>query len=109
MLTEMVVSLTGKEVTRSKGNRSGNNLFTLRRMASNLIRVKDAGTYKLRMPKIRCGVATGSGVEVEEVMVRFGWLREKRPGASLMLEVKEGRIEGSQSRLKLVFSGVTVS
>ena len=29
-------------------------------------------------------------------MVRFGWLRENVPGASFMVEVKEGRIAGSQ-------------
>ena len=78
--------MTREKVTRSKGNRSGNNWFTFRRMASNLIRVKDAGASKLRMPQIR------GWVEVEDAMVRFCWLRENGPGASLMVEVKEGRI-----------------
>ena len=48
----------------SKGNRAGNNCFTFRRMASNLIRVKDAGAYKLGMPQIRGWVSKGSEVEV---------------------------------------------
>ena len=74
----------------------GNNWFTFRRMASNLIKVKDAGASKLRMPQIRGWVAKGSGVEVEDVMVRFGWLRKNGPGAALMLEINEGRIEGSR-------------
>ena len=73
--------MTKKEVTKSKGNRSGNKWFTFRRMASNLIRVKDAGASKLRMPQIRGWVAKGSEVEVEDAMVRFGWLRENGPGA----------------------------
>ena len=65
-------------------------------MASNLIRVKQAGASKLRIPQIRGWVAKGSEVEVEDAMVRFGWLRENGPGASLMVEIKEGRIEVSK-------------
>ena len=80
--------MTRKKVARSRGNRSSNNWFTFRRMASNL--------SKLRMPQIRGWVAKGSGREVEDAMVRFGWLRKTGPGASLMIEVKEGRIEGSK-------------
>ena len=65
-------------------------------MARILIRVKEAGASKLRMPHIQGWVAKGSEVEVEDAMVRFGWLRENGPGASLMVEVKEGRIEASK-------------
>ena len=41
-------------------------------MASNLIRVKDAGAYNLRMPQIRGWVAKGLELEVDDAMVRFG-------------------------------------
>ena len=37
------------------------------------------------MPQITGLVNKGSGVEVEDVMVRFGWLRENGPGATLMV------------------------
>ena len=57
---------------------------------------KDAGASKLRMPQIRGCVAKGSGVEVKDVMVRFGWLRENGPGAALMVEVNLCRIKGSK-------------
>ena len=56
--------MTRKEVTRSKGNIAGNIWFNFRRMTSNLIRVKDAGAYKLGMPQIRSRVAKGSEIEV---------------------------------------------
>ena len=55
-----------------------------------------SGASKLRMPQIRGWVAKGSGLEVEDVMVRFGWLRENGPGATMMVEVNGVRIEGSR-------------
>ena len=87
-----MVSWSRKSAIRSNGNRPGNDRFTFRRLAS---KVKWAGTSKSRTPQIQGWVAKGSWVEVEDVMVRFGWLRENGPRAALMVEVKEGRIEGS--------------
>ena len=69
-----MVSSSRKEVTTSR------EIEPAIRMASNLIRVKEAGAYKLRMPNIRGWVTKGSEVDVEEVMMRFGWLREREPG-----------------------------
>ena len=66
-------------------------------MPRQLIKVKKAGSSKLRMAQIRDWVAKGWGVEVEDAMVRFSWKRENGPGASLMVGVKGGRVEeGSQ-------------
>ena len=48
------------------------------------------------MAQIRRWVTKGLGVEVEDVMARFGWHRENGPGASLMVGVKERMVEGSQ-------------
>ena len=56
-------------------------------MASQLIKVKDAGFSKLKVNQIRGCVAKVWGVEVEDAMVRFGWKRENGPGASLMVGV----------------------
>ena len=57
-------------------------------MASNLIKVKEAGAYKLGMPQVR-----GWVTKVEEVMKRLGWLTERGPEATLMICTKVGRIE----------------
>ena len=79
---------------------------------------KEAGASKLRMPQIQGFVAKGSEVEVEDAMVRFGGLRESGPGASWLVEIREGRIEGSRwpfrgglkdpVKVKLTFSGGNV-
>ena len=47
------------------------------------------------VPDTRLG-HQGLGVEVDEVMMRFGWLRESGPGPALMVAVKGGRIVGSR-------------
>ena len=57
-------------------------------MAVNFIKVKEAGSTKLKMAQIRGWFSKGWGVEVEDAMVRFGWQRENGPGASLMVGVK---------------------
>ena len=65
-------------------------------MACNLIGVKEASSSKLEPTQVCGWVARGWGDEVEDAMERFGWQREHGPGATLMVGVKEGRVEGSQ-------------
>ena len=67
-----------------------------KKMASKLIKVKDAGSSKLKANQIQGWVAKVWGVEVEDAMVRFGWKRENGPEAYLIVGVKEGRVNGSQ-------------
>ena len=88
-----------EKVTRPR-NRSGNNWFTFRRMASNLIRVNDAGASKLRMPRYEAGSPRARRVKIEDVMVTYGWLRENGPGDALMVEIKKGlKAPDGQSRV----------
>ena len=54
-----MVSSTREEGTRSKEIEPAITGFTFRRMASNLIKVKEAGAYKLGMPQIRGWVTKG--------------------------------------------------
>ena len=77
-----MVSLARKQCTRSKEIDLVITGLLSEEMASNLIRVKEAGSSKLRMTQVQGWVAKGSRVEVKDAMVKFGWQMENGPGAS---------------------------